>query len=258
MASAGYLEIGAPAAIVKAVHPTHVLHLAWCASPRDYLTNPENSRWAAATAELGEAFISAGGERFVGAGSCAEYTVNSPSLDGGDSRRRPASLYARAKAEAFERLSELADRSDLSLAWARIFFPYGPYQSPERLISSVIMALERGDPFDCRSGEQLRDFIHVHDLARALGAILESDIRGALDIGSGGGAAVRDVVTALERIVGRRSWICFGARPQAIDEPAAAVADTRRLRRELGWHPRIGLEEGLTATVAWWRGAREA
>ena len=251
------LETGVPAAIVKAVRPTHVLHLAWYASPLDYLENPLNSRWTAVTAELAEAFIGAGGERFVSAGSCAEYMPAPVPSDGGNMRRQPTSLYGVAKAAAFERLSELAVKSGLSSAWARIFFPYGPYQAGERLIPSVIMALQRGDPFDCTSGEQVRDFIHVHDVARALIATLESDVRGALDVGSGRAASVREVVTALERIVGRRSWIRFETKPRPVNEPATAVADTGRLRSELGWHPRIGLEEGLAATVAWWRGARE-
>ena len=251
------LEIGTPAALVKAVRPTHILHLAWCTSPRDYLTNPVNSRWAAATAELAEAFIGAGGERFVGAGSCAEYALTPATADGGDKLRGPASLYGMAKAGAFERLTELAAKDDFSFAWARIFFPYGPYQAPERLIPSVIMALLRGNPVDCTSGEQLHDFIHVHGAAEALVAILVSDVRGAFDIGSGSGTSVRHVVTVLERIVGGRSRVRFGAKPQPVDESAAAVADTRRLRDELGWRPRIGLEEGLAATIAWWRDALE-
>jgi nucleoside-diphosphate-sugar epimerase len=139
------LEIGAPTALVKAVRPTHILHLAWCTSPRDYLTNLVNSRWAAATVKLAEAFIATGGERFVGVGSCAEYTLTPASADGADTQRWPASLYGEAKAEAFERLSDLAAKNEFSFAWARIFFPYGAYQAPERLIPSVIRALVRGD-----------------------------------------------------------------------------------------------------------------
>jgi nucleoside-diphosphate-sugar epimerase len=62
------------------------------------------------------------------------------------------------------------------------------------------------------------------------------------------------VVTRLARIVGGDSLLRFGGRPQASHEPAAIVADTRRLRDELGWRPRIGLGDGLAATVDWWKG----
>jgi nucleoside-diphosphate-sugar epimerase len=247
------LAPGAPSSLIEAVRPTHLLHLAWCASPNDYLTNPSNLRWTVATAELAEAFVAAGGDRFVGAGTCAEYAPSATPCHERDTPAQPASIYGQAKVAAFERLSELAADAKLSFAWGRIFFPYGPYQAPERLIPAVITSLLRGDPMACTAGDLIRDFIHVRDAAEALVAMLSGGIGGACNIGSGARVSVREMVTSLARIADGRSPVRFGVRSLSRGETAPIVADTRRIREELGWRPRIGLEDGLLATVEWWR-----
>ena len=60
-------------ALVSDVRPEILLHLAWFATPPDYWRSPVNLRWTAASLELAQAFVAAGGRRFVGAGTCAEY-----------------------------------------------------------------------------------------------------------------------------------------------------------------------------------------
>src|SRR3954470_9971295 len=66
------LAPGGPQRIVDLVRPTHVLHFAWYAVPGKYWTAPENADWVAAGLALARAFEKAGGQRFVGAGTCAE------------------------------------------------------------------------------------------------------------------------------------------------------------------------------------------
>lgn len=69
---ADLIEKGTAAAIARSVAATHLLHLAWCATPVDYLTNPANGQWATVTLKLTDAFMRAGGKRLVAAGSCAD------------------------------------------------------------------------------------------------------------------------------------------------------------------------------------------
>src|SRR5437588_3229964 len=70
---ADLLTAGAPRALIDAVRPTHLLHLAWYSEPGTFWTSRENLRWLSTTIELLEAFADAGGQRFVGTGTCAEY-----------------------------------------------------------------------------------------------------------------------------------------------------------------------------------------
>ncbi|HTT76731.1 MAG TPA: NAD(P)-dependent oxidoreductase [Candidatus Binataceae bacterium] len=241
------------AAVAGSIAPTHLLHLAWCATPVDYLTNPINRQWAAATVQLAEAFADAGGERFVGAGSCAEYAPSLTPCAEHSTPLRPTSLYGESKAAAYQRLTALAKTADFSFAWGRIFFPYGPYQARERLIPSVITALIRRDLVHCSAGNDVRDFIHVQDAAAALVSLLDSRLNGACNIGSGLPVTVCDVISLIGRIMDSEDLLRFDALPQRADEPGFIVAGTRRSHGELGWRPRLSLEEGLAQTVSWWR-----
>jgi nucleoside-diphosphate-sugar epimerase len=250
---ADLLEKGAAAAIARSVAATHLLHLAWCATPVDYLKNPANRQWAAITLELASAFRSAGGERFIGAGSCAEY-ASSPKPSAEDTTPlHPTSLYGESKVTTYRALAALAESTSLSFAWGRIFLPYGPYQARARLIPSVITALLHRLPIPCPAGDQIRDFIHVQDVADALVALLDSDLTDSCNIGSGLPVSARDLVTLIARMVAGEDALHFDAPQQRGGEPAFIVADTRRLHNELKWSPRLTLEDGLTRTIAWWR-----
>ena len=72
---------------------------------------------------------------------------------------------------------------------------------------------------------------------------------GAVNIGSGEGVAVREVVETLGRLAGRPELIELGAVPRPEGDPPEIVADTSRLRDEVGWAPEVALEAGLASTM---------
>src|SRR5207249_536052 len=84
--------------LVVAVRPSHLLHLAWEATPRVYSGSPENLRWLAAGAAMLAAFGEAGGARFVGAGSSAEYEPGEMPCAEDATPIRPATVYGKCKA----------------------------------------------------------------------------------------------------------------------------------------------------------------
>jgi nucleoside-diphosphate-sugar epimerase len=133
-----------------------------------------------------------------------------------------------------------------------VFFLYGPHEPPQRLVPSVIRALLAGEPAECSSGEQRRDFLYVEDVADALVAITESGVTGPVNVGSGVSIAVRDLVARIAEEQGGAASIRWGVRPAAEGEPPLVVADVGRLRREVGWQPRWDLKAGLRRTVQWW------
>jgi nucleoside-diphosphate-sugar epimerase len=103
-------------------------------------------------------------------------------------------------------------------------------------------------------GTQIRDFTHVDDVARAFVALLDSTIAGPVNIASGEGVTISRVLDLIAEAAGRPDLLRRGALPPRPGEPERLVADTRRLRGEVGFEPRISLEEGIADTVAWWRG----
>jgi nucleoside-diphosphate-sugar epimerase len=252
--TADLLAPGAGEALVGEVAPSRLLHLAWYAEPGKYWRSPENVRWVEASLSLLRSFADAGGERAVLAGTCAEYDWSHGFLSEGVSPLAPATLYGRSKHALREVGEAFAAESGLSLAWGRVFFLYGPREDPRRLVSSLARALLRGEEAPTTEGSQVRDFMHVQDVAGAFCALLASGVEGAVNIGSGVPVSVRQVTDAVASATGRPELVRAGALPQREGEPPLIVADARRLREEVGFAPGYDLPGGVEQTVEWWRG----
>jgi nucleoside-diphosphate-sugar epimerase len=243
---ADLLETSGASRLVRSAGASHLLHLAWTTEHGRYWEDPANRDWVAATARLIEAFVQAGGERVVLAGSCAQYdwSAGGPFSEG-ETPRRPATLYGRAKQEASELVPETG-------ATAMLFFPYGPHEPPKRLVPSVARSILAGEEARTTAGTQVRDFIHVADCGAALAALLESEVAGDVNVGSGEGTAVAEVARTVARLAGREELLGIGALPDGGDE-TRVVASTERLRDEVGFVSSFTLEEGLRDAVEWWR-----
>jgi nucleoside-diphosphate-sugar epimerase len=150
------------------------------------------------------------------------------------------------------RLKRICEGTTTAFTWARLFYLYGPREDPRRLVPAVTLALLNSCPAQTTGGKQLRDFLHVDDVARALVAVARSEVSGAVNIGSGAAVTVLEVVEAIGRLTGRSDLLEIGALPYASGDPMVVVADTTRLTREVGWQPTLSLEDGLRQTVAWW------
>lgn len=240
--------------LLARVRPTHLLHLAWYAEPGKYWTSAENLRWVSASLGLFEGFAAAGGRRAVGAGTCAEYDWHAAGLcKEFETPLAPATLYGACKHALRVVLEAYARQAGLSAAWGRVFFLHGPHEHPDRLVASVARALLRGEPALCTHGRQVRDLLHVEDVAAAFVALLDSNVEGAVNVGSGEPVALAEVVRLVGEKAGRPELIRMGARPAPEGEPPLLAADVTRLRDEVGWRPRFNLEAGLERTVEWWR-----
>lgn len=252
------------AALLDAVRPSHLLHFAWIATPGAYWTAPENFEWAEASLRLLRAFRDVGGERVVMAGSCAEYDwgragiciEGETPLAGGNGA--PTLPYACCKVALQMMLATFARQSGLSHGWGRIFFPFGPYEHPDRLVASVVRALLAGRLAECSEGTQVRDFLFSADVADAFAALLDSAVQGPVNIGSGERWTIADLVRGIADLLGRADLLCLGARPAAAREPPVLVPDLRRLRNEVSWAPARTLHGSLVETIAWHRAERRA
>jgi nucleoside-diphosphate-sugar epimerase len=242
----------APAAIA-AIGAEELLHFAWYAEPGRFWRSERNLDWVRASLSLLRAFAEAGGRRAVLAGSCAEYAwEDETACIEARTPRDPATLYGAAKDGLHTVAAAYARERELSLAWGRIFFVFGPHEDRARLGGSVAAALVAGQPALCSHGEQVRDFLYAPELAAAFVALLGSEVQGAVNMASGQPLRIRDLVEALGRAAGRPDLIQLGARPAGA-EPARLTADVKRLREEVGWTPAFDLDQAAQATIDWWR-----
>ena len=242
--------------VMKAVRPTHLLHLAWFVTPGAFWRAPENVDWVGASLRLLRAFAThgEGARRAALAGTSAEYDWSGGTCHETRTPLRPATLYGSAKHGLHVVADAFAREAGLRLAWGRLFFLYGPYEAPGRLVSSLASSLLRGVRVPCSLGEQRRDFLHAGDAGDAFAALLDSAVDGAVNIASGEAVPVHDVISAVAARAGGAHLLDWGGHPVSPGEAPTVVADVARLRDEVGWQPRWSLREGLDATVDWWRG----
>jgi nucleoside-diphosphate-sugar epimerase len=236
--------------LVARIRPTHLLHLAWYAEPGRFWTSTNNITWVAASLMLFQAFVKHGGERFVGAGTCAEYDWDYHTLSPAHTPLRPSTLYGRAKASLFQLLSVAAREAGVSFAWGRIFYPFGPYEHPQRLLPQVISGLLRNEDVALSEGQQVRDFIYSEDAAHIFASLLTAPLEGATNVASGCGMSVRELAEAAARHAGNTQRLRFGQRPLGNDASPFMVADASILALE---GSRVGVDEGLRRTVRWWQ-----
>ncbi len=237
---------------IAEIGATHLLHLAWCAEPGTFWTSPENVRWVRATSSLAEAFSAASGTRFVGAGTCAEYDWRFGFCSEDVTPCEPATPYGIAKDTTRRLLDAQLRAAQVSFAWGRVAFLYGPREHPDRLVASVIRSLLLGEIARTTHARQIRDFLHVDDVADALVALLLSDVEGAVNIASGEPVAIRTLLDFIAEEIGGSGHLAIGTLSPR-EEPSLIVADVRRLRELVGWTPRFTLESGLRDTIDWWR-----
>jgi nucleoside-diphosphate-sugar epimerase len=249
---ADLLAPGRADALARDVRATHLLHLAWYIAPGKWAAARENYAWVESSLTLIRAFHEAGGQRVVGAGSCLEYDWRYGYCTEGLTPHTPHTFYGACKHALQTLVTGYASVAGLSSAWGRVFFLYGPHEHPDRLVAAVTRALVQGEPARTSHGLQVRDYLHVQDVADAFVALLDSGVTGPINIASGQAVTLRHLVERLGALTGRSDLLRIGAIPAAATDTPLVVADVARLSRDLGWHPRLGLDEGLAQTIEWW------
>ena len=249
--SADLADADAVIASLEGWRPESCAHLAWYAEPRTYLQSTENVAQLISSLSLLPRLAEAGCKHFVVTGTCAEYAPSADRLTE-TSPAGPATLYAACKLALHGVLEQLSPQAAFTVAWARLFHLYGPRERPERLVPSVIRSLLRGEPFLATAGDQVRDFLHVSDVASALGTLVANRAQGTFNVCSGVDVTVRTVVETIAGLLGKADLVRFGAIPSRPWDPAAIRGDNSRLLAE-GWRPRHDLRSGLEETIAWWR-----
>jgi nucleoside-diphosphate-sugar epimerase len=212
----------------------------------------ENISWVEASLGLLRDFAATGGRRAVFAGTFSEYGQADGVCNELTTPLAPSNLYGACKNALRAVALPAAEHLGVSVAWARIFSAYGPHEHPRRLVASVARNLLRGEPAPCSHGTQVRDYLSTPDIGAGLAAILESDVTGPVNLGSGEGSPLREIVSTIGEITGRSDLLQFGEVMPPPDDPQLIVADTTKLRTEVEWEPDYSLREGLELTVDWW------
>ena len=243
--------------VVRGVHA--VFHEAALVSVTSSVKNPllTNEINVTGTINLLKACVDSHIKRFIFASSCAIYgdSITLPQHE--NLLPMPLSPYAVSKLAAENYIKVFHDVYDLETVTLRYFNVYGPRQKYGPycgVISTFInRLLEKRPPTIYGDGEQTRDFVNVNDVVEAnMLALLKQKVAGEVfNISTGEAINVNTLARSLQRIMGRANLkpVYAEARPGDIRN---SYADISKARKEMGYKPKVKLDEGLNELVKWY------
>ncbi len=257
-----------------------VLHFAADAYVRESLESPRayfQNNVVACLAFL-DAVLDAGVRRFVFSSTCAVFGIPATPSITERTPTVPINPYGESKLFIEKVLRWYA--SAYGLGWTALRYfnaagadadgEIGECHEPEpHLIPRAIRAALRGGPplpvlgrdFPTPDGTAVRDYVHVTDLAdahvKALERLIKGGESGPLNLGTGQGHSVAEVIAAVERAVGKP--VPVAEAPRSPGDPPSLVADASAAQSALGWTPRCSDLDSIVTTAVRWqeRMARE-
>lgn len=227
---------------VNEIYPEILVHTAWFTKPSEFWQSKRNSDWVIASKRLISEFASMGGRYLVVTGTCAEYDWDTTEALGEESLEKPSSIYGQAKLE----LLNWIRLQHIPYLWTRTFFQFGMNEPEGRLIPSLIDSLYRKRKFLIQSGNDVRDFVFVEDVARILALLISQEEKGVVNIGSGQKIEIARISQKIAEMFNRPDLI----QVQSIqDQGSVVVSEPRKLNAKIGrfvWSP---LETALIKSI---------
>ena len=237
--------------------PDAIVHLAAMAGVRPSLEDPVlyHDVNCTGTAVLLQAAQAAGLKRFVFGSSSSVYGGNPKvPFHEDDDVSGPVSPYAATKRANELSCHVFAHLYGMSMACLRFFTVYGPRQRPEMAIHKFVRLLERGEKLPLfGDGRSERDYTFIEDILDGVVKALDrSQGFRIYNLGESRTVSLKELVAAIGRATGHEPGVDW--QPAQPGDVPRTFADVSRARAELGYDPRVGLEEGLRRFVAWYRG----
>lgn len=229
-------------------NPQIIIHTAWITTPGIYRNDPSNHRFSQFTISLTEHILHSEVEHLLVLGTCAEYGHQNLASSAGITPISPNTLYAEQKAVTFNSINHLLQESKIRFTWARIFYPYGPFQDEKRLIPYLVRAIKNGSPINLADTSSIYDWISIRDIASAISWIISNETVTELDVGTSFGYTNLELLaTLLELLPNGRVQEQYGPHKVGAREVFVTAKDSPLLKS--GWLPNDSLRSGLEWAV---------
>jgi nucleoside-diphosphate-sugar epimerase len=235
---------------IIAEKPSVIIHAAWAG-----VTAAERADWKIQAANLtlfADLLHIAGNvglAQFIALGSQAEYGFINGRVDE-THPCRPDTAYGVTKLAALALLEGFARQKTMPYVWLRLFSVYGPGEGEAWFIPNLIRQMKLGQSPQLSGCEQRYDYLHVHDLAAALPAVLRHpEVSGVFNLGSNASLSLKQVVQLVKEYTGCRVEPAFGALPYRIGQSMHMEGDSTRFNQAFGFQPQISLADGLRQLV---------
>jgi nucleoside-diphosphate-sugar epimerase len=224
--------------------PQVVIHTAWITTPGIYKDDYSNFKYAEFTKKLAQFILFSDVEHLLILGTCAEYGRQSQPSLAGVTIPAPLTLYAKQKNVAQESVKSLLLESSVRFSWARVFYPYGQFQDPKRLIPQLIYSIRARRPISLADTTSVHDWVTTRDISSAVSWIITNDLPTELDIGTSIGYTNLQVLQTLERLLDASD------RSRILDNHALGVSEVYVVNKNsplllAGWISQDTLNTGL-------------
>lgn len=167
---------------------------------------------------------------------------------------QPSSPYAASKAAGDLSLYPYYINKGFPVVYTRATNVYGPHQQPYRIIPRAIIFIKEGKKIQLHGGGRaVKSYIHINDVCEATLRIARNGLSGEVYHISpdNGGISIHDLVAMICDRMGRNIAECVEVVGDRFGQDAAYIINSDKVRRELGWRPRIALGEGLDGVIDW-------
>jgi UDP-glucose 4-epimerase len=258
--------------VLRKYKPQAIIHFAASIEVGESIRDPSGfyDNNVAGTISLLRAAQATGIDKIVFSSTCATYGIPLSEPINEAHVQSPINPYGRSKLIIEQILNDLDRYQDFRSCILRYFNAagadpegrIGEWHTPETHVIPIAIeaALGRrshfqvlGTDYDTRDGSCVRDFVHVLDLAdahtRAIEYLLNNGTSHALNLGTGHGTSVKELIEAVRRTVGKSFDVKYGPRRKG-DSPVL-VADNALAKRIIGWSPRHDLRSIIETAYSW-------
>ena len=199
-----------------------LIHVAWYTEVGYYLHSSKNLDCLQGTINMAKGASEAGVRRLVGVGTCFEYDL-SKGLCSIETPLKPLTIYASAKASAYNILSQWLPKQKVEFAWCRLFYLYGEGEDIQRLAPYLRSKLTKGEVAELSSGDKIRDFMDVRQAGILIASVALASASGPINICSGKPITIREFAENIADEYGRRDLLKFSTRKEEIFNPPMVV-----------------------------------
>ena len=205
---------------------------------------------------LADIFLKKKIRSFVQIGSCVEYGRHySPQIETLHcDPMKQTSTYGKAKLLATNYLLKLFREFNFPVTILRLYLSYGPRQDINRFLPIIINGCINDKKFPCSSGTQLRDFVHVEDVVKAIFKCFNNKkARGEIfNLGTGKPRKLKSIIFLIKKI-SKGGIPEFGKIFLRKDETLILFPSIKKIKNLLNWEPKISFQKGIRSTIEYYR-----
>lgn len=162
--------------------------------------------------------------------------------------------YGKYKSFLYTQALKICEKKDVTMIEARLFSIYGPDDKDEKMLNSVLKKMLLNEDILLTRSEQIWDFVHVDDIARAFLMLIESDIKsGCYNITSNEHRTLKSYFEEMKMVSKSKSELIYGAIPYSSNEIPHVICNSDKIRNAINWEPQITFKEGIQEMIQYYR-----